>query len=119
MKKLVLGLLASLLFVQSLPAMADHHGHWHHYGPPRAPHHHHFHRGAPLAWMLGGVVLGSALISITAPRPVIAAPAVVVSPPQPIVVSPPTARTAWFCESYQAYYPSVPYCPEGWRVVVY
>jgi hypothetical protein len=111
-KRLVTGLLASLLLIDSLPALADPHGHWH-YGdaPIVVERHHHRHHGAPLAWMLGGVVLGSALVSIAAPRPVAPAQAIVVAPPPP-------PRTAWFCASYQAYYPNVPYCPEGWQPVV-
>jgi hypothetical protein len=110
MKKLLTGLLASLLLVNALPAFADHHDHGRYsYGPP-VEHHHHPHRGAPLAWVLGGIALGSALVAIAPPpRPVVAAPAVVVAPPPP--------RTAWFCQSYQAYYPNVPYCPEGWQPV--
>lgn len=114
MKKLTTGLLASLLLANSLPALADHHGHGrYYYGPPVVHHHHHAHRVAPLAWVLGGIALGSALVAIAPPRPVVATTAVVVAPP------PLPARTAWFCQSYQAYYPNVPYCPEGWQVIAY
>lgn len=114
MKKLTTGLVASLLLANSLPVLADHHGHGRYdYGPPAVVvHHHHHHppRWAPLAWALGGIALGSAIVSIAPPRPVVAAPAVVVALPPP-------PRTAWFCQSYQAYYPTVPYCPEGWQPV--
>ncbi|WP_126447324.1 hypothetical protein [Sulfuricystis multivorans] len=111
MKKLAIASAAALL-ATSLPAQAGPHGHGRYYGPPVEHHHHHLHRAAPLAWLLGGIALGSALVAIMPPRPVVAAPAVVVAPPPPL---PP--RTAWFCQSYQAYYPNVPYCPEGWQPV--
>lgn len=114
MKRLVTGLLASLLLANALPAWAHRDGF--HPGPPYVRHHHHHHRHgiAPLGWIVGGIALGSALVTITAPRPAVAAPTIVVSPPPP----PPPARTAWFCQSYQAYYPYVTYCPEGWQSVV-
>ncbi|MFN3883606.1 MAG: hypothetical protein ACK4Q4_02470 [Rhodocyclaceae bacterium] len=118
MKKLTTGLLASLLLANTLPAWADHRGQGrYYYGPPVAHHHHHHYhhhapRWAPLAWTLGGIALGSAIVSIASPRPVIAAPAVVLAPPPP-------PRTAWFCQSYQAYYPNVAYCPEGWQIIAY
>jgi hypothetical protein len=118
MKKLVTGLLASLLLANSLPALAGPHGHDrhfrpHHYGPPPVVrHHHHRHGGygAPLAWGVAGLALGTVLYSIATP-PVVAAPAVVMPPPRP------PGNMAYFCESYQAYYPNVQYCPEGWRAV--
>ena len=115
MKKILAGLLAATLLAGSLPAFAGPHGrdrHFrpHHYGPPVVRHHHHRHGGygAPIALGLAGLALGTVLYAIAAP-PVVAAPAVVVPPPP--------ARTAWFCESYQAYYPDIPNCPEGWRAV--
>lgn len=112
MKKLVTGLLASLMLTNTLPAWAHRDGF--HPGPPHVRHHHYHHRHgiAPLGWIVGGIALGSALVTLTAPRPVVAAPPVVVSP------APPPARTAWFCQSAQAYYPNVGYCPEGWLPVV-
>jgi hypothetical protein len=113
MKKLVTGLLAATLLAGSLPAFAGTHGRGgYYYGPP-APRHHHHHRhgghGAPLAWGLAGLALGTVLYSVT--PPVAAAPVVVMPPPKP------PGRMAYFCESYQAYYPNVQYCPEGWRAV--
>lgn len=111
MKKLVTGLLASLLLANSLPALAGPHGHDRYYGPPAVRHHHrHGGYGAPLAWGVAGLALGSVLYSIATP-PVVAAPVVVMPPPRP------PGRMAYFCESYQAYYPNVQYCPEGWRAV--
>ncbi|MFN4148437.1 MAG: hypothetical protein ACK4E4_02660 [Rhodocyclaceae bacterium] len=114
MKKPLTVVLASLLLANSLPALADHHGHDRYHGPP-AIHHHHDHprRWAPLAWALGGIALGSALVTIAPPRPVVVAPPVVVVPP------PKPMRHAYYCQSYQAYYPYVPYCPEGWLTIAY
>lgn len=113
MKKLVPGLLASLMLANTLPAWADREGF--HDGPPFVRHHHHHHHRhgiAPLGWVVGGIALGSALVTIMAPRPVVAATTVLIPPP------PPPARTAWFCQSVQAYYPNISYCPEGWQPVV-
>jgi len=111
MKKLISAVLAGILLAGSLPALAGPHGHrGHYYGPP-APRHHHHHRGpGPLVLGIAGLAIGSALYAITAP-PVVAAPAVVVPAPRP------PGGMAYFCESYQAYYPNVQYCPEGWRTV--
>jgi hypothetical protein len=116
MKKILAGLLAATLLAGSLPAFAGPHGHDrhfrpHHYGSPVVRHHHNRHGGygAPIAWGLAGLALGTVLYTIATP-PVVAAPAVVVPPPQP-------GSTAYFCESYQAYYPNIQHCPEGWRAV--
>lgn len=110
MKRILAGLLASVLLAGSLPALAGPHGRGgHYYGPP-PPRHHHHHRGpGPLAWGLAGLALGTVLYTVT--PPVVAAPVVVTPPP------PPPGRMAYFCESYQAYYPNVQYCPEGWRTI--
>jgi hypothetical protein len=118
MKKLVTGLLASLLLANALPAFAGDHGHDRHWrGGWEGPRHHrhpdhHRHGGyaAPLAWGLAGLALGTVIYSVANP-PVVAAPAVVVPAPRP------PDRMAYYCESYQAYYPNVQYCPEGWRAV--
>ena len=115
MKKILAGLLAATLLAGSLPAFAGPHGrdrHFrpHHYGPPVVRHHHRHGGPGPLAWGVAGLALGTVLYSIATP-PVVAAPAVVVPAPQP------PGRMAYFCESYQAYYPNVQYCPEGWRTI--
>lgn len=115
MKKLITGLLASALLANSLPALAGgpHGQRGYYYGPP-APRHHHHHRGGPgpFVWGIAGLALGSAIYAMTAPPPpVVVAPVVMPPPPRPPV------RMAYFCESYQAYYPNVQYCPEGWRGV--
>lgn len=114
MKKLISGVLAGVLLASSLPALADRNGRGgHYYGPPPPRHHHHHHRGpGPLVWGIAGLALGSAVYAMTAPPPpVVVAPVMVPPPPRPPV------RMAYFCESYQAYYPNVQYCPEGWRGV--
>lgn len=119
-KKLVTGILASLLLANSLPALAGDRGHdrhfrqdWHgydrHYRP--APRHHHGGHGAPLAWGIAGLALGSVLYSISTPPPVVYAPAVVLPPARP------PGRMWYYCEPYQAYYPNVQNCPEAWRAV--
>ncbi|MBS3936207.1 MAG: hypothetical protein KGZ43_08530 [Sulfuritalea sp.] len=117
MKKFVTGLVAAALLAHSLPALAGPHGRHdrHHYGPP-APrhfhhhHHHHRHGPGPLAWGLAGLALGSVIYTIAAP-PTVVAPVVVLPPPRP------PGRMAYFCESYQAYFPHVQRCPEGWRTL--
>lgn len=109
MKKILAGLLAITLLAGSLPALARGPG-GHYYGPPPPPRHHHYRGPGSVVWGLAGLALGTVLYSIATP-PVIAAPAVVVPPP------PPPGRTAYFCESYQAYYPNIQHCPEGWRAV--
>jgi len=113
MKRILAGLLASVLLAGSLPALADgHHGRGgYYYGPPAARHHHHQRGPGPLVWGIAGLALGTALYAMAPPpRPVVVAP-VVMPPPQP------PGRMAYYCESYQAYYPNVQYCPEGWRAV--
>lgn len=122
MKKLTTGLLASLLLANSLPALAGPHGHERHWrsdrhGPPvvyyrEAPRHRQGGgHGAPLAWGIAGLALGSVLYAVNSPPPVVYAPAVVMPPPRP------PARMWYYCEPYQAYYPNVPNCPEAWRAV--
>lgn len=114
MKKTISALLASLLFVGSLPVQAgprdDHRGR--HFQPDR--HSRHFdhrprHRHHAPAWgVLGaGLALGAIALTIEAPRP-------------PVVVRPsvrPPGQMWYFCESAGAYYPYVNYCAEGWRAV--
>ncbi len=121
MKKLVSGILAGLLLASSLPALADR-GHDRHFrserhGPPAvyyrdAPRHGYDRgHGAPLAWGIAGLALGSVLYSIATPPPVVYAPAVAMPPPRP------PGRMWYYCEPYQAYYPNVQNCPEAWRAV--
>lgn len=114
MKKVAAGLLASLLCVHSLSALAGPHGHdryWRgdRHGPKVKVIHHHHRHGSPVAWGLAGLALGGVLYA--AAQPVIAAPVVVVPPPRP------PGQMWYYCDSYRAYYPNVPYCPEGWRAI--
>lgn len=117
MKRTLATLLAATFLTASLPALADrpHHRDGWRGPPPHAArhhhHHHHHHRDNALAWGLGGLVLGGVIAS-TWPKPVVVAPPMVVAPPPPRPV-----RVWYWCESGQAYYPTVPYCPEGWRTV--
>jgi hypothetical protein len=117
MKKIVAGFVASALLASSLPALAGPYGYSRHYdyGPPAARHHHHRGwGGAPLAWGIAGLALGSVLYAIATP-PAVAAPV-----PAPVVTVPPPApagQTWYYCEPYQAYYPNVQTCPEAWRPV--
>lgn len=111
MKRIFAGLLASVLLAGSLPALAGPHGRdGYYYGPPAPRHHHHYRGPGPIAWGIAGLALGSVLYAVASP-PVVAAPVVVTPPPAP------PGRMAYFCESYQTYYPNVQYCPEGWRAV--
>lgn len=111
MKNAVAVSLAALLLAGALPAHADPYGHRRHFRPPPPVVHHHYRHdrhGHPLAWGIAGLALGGILYStISAPPPVVVAP-----PP----VRPPE-RLWYYCDSYRAYYPNVPYCPEGWRAV--
>jgi hypothetical protein len=116
MKKLVTGLLASALLVNSLPAFADrwdrerHFRPDRHYAPPAVRHRHSRHNHEPIVWGLAGLAIGAVLYNI-ANQPVVAAPVVV--PPQPQ-----TGQGVWhYCEPYRAYYPNVQACPEPWRTV--
>lgn len=114
MKKTVARLLVATLLATSLPALADPYGHRHgpHRGyyppPPPAAHHRHHHSG--LALGIAGLALGTIIYSTMTPP----APPVIVAP---VVAPPPPQRIWYYCESYRAYYPTVNYCPEGWRTV--
>ncbi len=115
MKKLVTGLLASMLLANAFPAFA---GHWErdrhyrqdrHYGPPVVRHRPDRHDHAPIVWGLAGLALGTVLYNIAA-QPVVAAPAAI-PPPAP------ANRMWYYCEPYGAYYPNTQSCPEPWRPV--
>jgi hypothetical protein len=113
MKRPIASLLAGILLATSLPALADrpHHRHgWH--KPHHAPAVRHHHHRDGLALGLAGLALGGIILS-TMPPPVVVTPPVVVAPPPPR----PPERYWYYCESYRAYYPTVGYCPEGWRAI--
>ena len=97
--------LAAILFAPG-PSTADgrhHHRHRHHHGHHHRHdhgwhHRHHHHHG------------GVRLFIGVPPHP-----HVVYQPPRVYRPAPPPV---WhYCESYGAYYPSVPMCPEGWVLV--
>lgn len=115
MKRTIASLLAGILLATSLPALADRDGHrgWHRPPPPSVHRHHrhHNHHSSGIGWGLAGLALGGVILS-TLPPPVVVAPPVVMAPPPP-----PTQRYWYYCESYRAYYPTVGYCPEGWRAL--
>jgi hypothetical protein len=64
--------------------------------------------------VLGAALIGTAVYAATAPRVVYSQP-IVMAPP--VVVDP--SRVAYFCNSYQQYYPNVQTCPVPWQVVPY
>lgn len=64
--------------------------------------------------VLGAALVGTAVYAATYPRVVYSQP---VPMPQPVIVDP--ARVAYFCSSYQQYYPTVPTCPVPWQTVPY
>jgi hypothetical protein len=83
-------------------------GYGHHHG------HHGYGHGRWIGPVLGAALVGTAVYAATYPRMAYSAP-VVVSPP--VVVDP--SRVAYFCASYQQYYPNVATCPVPWQVVPY
>ena len=113
MKKLITGLIASILLANSLPALAERHGR-HFDRHFRADHHarhdhRHRHHGATLGILGAGLVLGALALSAEARQP----------PPAPVIIAPTRhAEGYWYyCGSVGAYYPYTQHCPEGWRAV--
>jgi hypothetical protein len=122
MKRKLLLLLASAVVSAASPAFA-HGGGWGHggrgYGGP-GPVYRHGGSGQWIGPVLGAALIGSAVYAATYPRvvysqPVVMGPPVMAAPP--VVVDP--ARVAYFCNSYQQYYPNVQTCPVPWQVVPY
>ena len=75
------------------------------------------HRGGWIGPALAGAVVGGVIYAAT--RPVLAAPVVV---PPPVVVNPnpyPVTPVAYYCVSYDQYYPNVQTCPVPWQMVNY
>lgn len=99
------------------------HGGWGHRGGHGSGHgggHGHHSGGRWVGPVLGAALVGTALYAATYPRvvysqPVVMGPSVMAAPP--VVVDP--ARVAYFCNSYQQYYPNVATCPVPWQVVPY
>jgi hypothetical protein len=111
-----------------------------HRPPPPVRGHVHVHGGdwlAPLIFMgVAGAVIGAASqppqAPVYLPPPVYVPPPVVIqqappatvvipapAPPPPAMAPPaPVVTNVWYyCASARQYYPHVPYCPEGWRVI--
>lgn len=90
------------------------HGGGHGYGGGFRHHHHsgyEYRHGWNHNWM--GPVIGATILSgafYAATRPV-----VVVQPP----VYSPLPQEAYYCSSYQQFYPSVPTCPVPWQIITY
>ncbi len=92
------------------------HGGWGHGGG-------HGYYGGSGRWVgpvLGAALVGTAVYAATYPRvvysqPMVMGPTVMAAPP--VVVDP--ARVAYFCNTYQQYYPNVATCPVPWQVVPY
>lgn len=88
----------------------------HHYRPERPQHHHHerpnTHGHYRPHWGgigAAGLALGALALTIDSPRQTV----IVATPP-----APPPPRPMWYyCDSAQAYYPYIGFCPEGWRMV--
>ena len=125
MKKILLGLLPLLLLPATLPAMADP-SHRHMHGVERGrltihtqQHHHayrggHGHHGRGWGWApwVGVAALGTTIYwanQYTPPATVIVSPPVVLDP----------GRVAYFCQTAQQYYPTVPTCNVPWQLVNY
>ena len=84
------------------------------YGGYHQGHHQGYRHGQWIGPVLGAALVGTALYAATYPRVAYGAP-VVMAPP--VVVEP--ARVAYYCASYQMYYPSVATCPVPWQPVPY
>ena len=121
MKRSLLLLAISGALSMASPAFA--HGGWGHRGGHGSGHgggHGHHSGGRWVGPVLGAALVGTALYAATYPRvvysqPVVMGPPVMAAPP--VVVDP--ARVAYFCNSYQQYYPNVATCPVPWQVVPY
>ena len=107
MKRSLLLLAVSSALSMATPAFA--HGGWRHGGG-----------GSWVGPVLGAALVSSAIYAATYPRvvysqPVVMGPPVMAAPP--VVIDP--ARVAYFCNTYQQYYPNVSTCPVPWQVVPY
>jgi hypothetical protein len=112
MKRSLLLLAVSGALSLATPAFA--HGGWRHGGG-----HYHGGGGSWVGPVLGAALVGSVVYAATYPRVVYSQPVVMGTPmvTPPVVMDP--ARVAYFCTSYQQYYPNVATCPVPWQVVPY
>ena len=98
------------------------HGGWRHGGGGYGGGGHGYHGGHGhwVGPVLGAALIGTAVYAATYPQvvysqPMVVGPTVMTAPP--VVVDP--ARVAYFCNTYQQYYPNVATCPVPWQVVPY
>ena len=111
------GLLAiSLLLFTAIPSDA---GGWH--GGGGEWHHHNFHGGGPRFFVGVGPVWPAPwwyypppLYTYAPPPVVVESPPAVVVQPAPVYAAPPPPQYWYFCQSFNAYYPQTPTCPEPW-----
>jgi hypothetical protein len=118
----------ALIFAQ--PSWADEHDHWHGHIERFHEHdwdmwrgggwHHEFHDGRwGWWWVVGPTWYFYPQPVYPYPNPYEPPVAVVVPPQQPATPAPPppTPQNWYYCEGARGYYPYVPACPGGWRVV--
>lgn len=77
-------------------------------------------RGVYVAPLLAAGVVGASIYAATNPYyygTTYVTPGVVVTPPVQPVYSAPQAPAAYFCATYQQYYPQVQTCPVPWQLV--
>jgi hypothetical protein len=106
-------LAGSLLLFTPLPSQAGRHG-GHGGGHSFHGGHGHFHGGGPRFFV--GPVWPGPWWYYPPPAYVYGPPPVVIVQPPPVYVAPPQ-RYWYFCQSFSAYYPQVPTCPEPWVMV--
>jgi hypothetical protein len=111
-------LAVGLLLFTPLPSQAERHGFHGDGGRQFHGGHSHFHSGGGGARFFVGVgpVWPVPWWYYPAPAYVYSPPPVVVVQPPPVYVAPPQ-RYWYFCQSFNAYYPEVPSCPEPWMMV--
>ena len=77
-------------------------------------------RGAYVAPLLAAGVVGASIYAASNPyyyAPSYVTPGVVVAPLAQPVYTNPQAPVAYYCASYQQYYPQVQTCPVPWQIV--
>ena len=111
-------LAVGLLLFTPLPSQAERHGFHGDGGRQFHGGHSHFHSGGGGARFFVGVgpVWAAPWWYSPAPAYVYTPPPIVVVQPPPVYVAPPQ-RYWYFCQSFNAYYPQVPSCPEPWMMV--
>ncbi len=105
-----------LLLFTPLLSQAERHGS--HGGDGHQFHggHAHFRGGGPRFFVGVGPVWPAPWWYYPAPAYVYTPPPVVIVQPPAVFVAPPQ-RYWYFCQSFNAYYPGVPSCPEPWMMV--